>query len=155
MLQVSQKGTFQASLPLNTTGFTTDAVANSKLAYVAALVSGIAVGLDTNGDIQIHDGTADLTNSTFMGFLLLNASGEDYGNRSSMAESSYKVGVIMKGGCQINTDQIGVATVNPGDLLYINAVGKVTNVKATSEAVIGVAIEGATTASPNLEMLLY
>ena len=155
MLQVSHKGTFQASLPLNTSGFTTDPVANSKLAYVAALVSGIAVGLDSNGLIQIHDGTADLVNATFMGFLLLNASGEDYGNRSSMAESNYQVSVIMKGGAQINTDQIGVASIAQGDLLYIDASGLVTNAQATSEAVIGVALGAATTASPNLEMLLY
>lgn len=155
MLQVSHKGTYQASLPLNTSGFTTDPVANAKLAYVAALVSGIAVGLDTNGLIQIHDGTADLTNTTFMGFLLLNASGEEYGNRSAMAASNYQAAVIMKGGAQINTDQIGVASIDAGDLLYIDDSGLVTNVQATSESVIGIAVGGATTASPALEMLLY
>lgn len=155
MLQVSHKGTYQASLPLNQATLTGDAVADSKLAYITALVSGIAVGLDGNGLIEVHDGATNVTNANFMGFLLLDAAGEDYGNKSNLASSNYQVGVIMKGGCQINTDQIGVASIAAGDLLYIDGDGKVTNVQATTEAVIGVALAPATTASPQLEMLLY
>lgn len=156
MLQIKHQKTPVISVDLDTTGFTADVIANSNLAYVQGLVAGKAVNVDTSGKVQLHDGTADLTNSTFIGLLVNDAAGESYGNRPSLADASYQIGVVMRGGARVVSDQIASGlTVTPGEPIYVDANGLLTDVQATTEAPIGLSMSAASDASPELDLLLF
>jgi len=155
MLEIRHRG-INVNLDIDQDGFTGDVEVDAALAYVVSLKAGRIAGLDSDGYVQLADGSADSASvqQIPMGFIINDAAGYFYENKPALA--SKKVPVIM-GNCLIVTDQIDTTlTFTPNDVLYVGTgatAGLVTNVPSTSGYVIGVAGSSASSAAP--ELLIY
>jgi hypothetical protein len=153
MLQILHKGN-QISLDLDTSSFTGDIETDAALAYIQGLDAGRIIGINVSGYAALADGA--IANSIHpVGFLINDAAGYFFENKPAIA--SKKVASTW-GNCVIITDQIDTAlTFTPSQYVYAGTstkVGLVTNVPPTNARPIGITMSSASSASPNLTILV-
>lgn len=141
---------FSATLPLKT------AEVASKLAnmsgpnvYLDAIVAGVPLAVDTNGDAVLADGSIP---GNYIGFAVNGAMDNANANPGSLANKqiTYTAGVT-----EVETDVVvGGVQYNPGDLLYC---GTTTNkglltktAPGTPDAAVAVVLKGRLSASTDL-----
>jgi hypothetical protein len=140
MLLIHHKG-IHVSLPLDTTNFTGDVEADSKLPYVTGLVGGALAAIDANGVVQLADG--DPAKSLLpLGFLVNDAAGYFFMNKPAIAGKEV---AITHSPCMISTDQVKTGqTFTPGQKVYCGTgadAGKVVNAAPAATArPIGIAL---------------
>jgi len=155
MLEIRHRG-INVNLDIDQTGMTGDYEADAALAYVVGLKAGRVAGLDSNGKVQLADGSADSASVQQLpvGFIINDAAGYFYENKPALAS---KIVPVIMGNCVIVTDQIDTdQTFVPNEPLYVGTgakAGLVTNVPSTSGYIIGVAGSTASSAAP--ELLIY
>lgn len=150
MLQIRHKG-HQISLAVDPTLLALDAPTFQANATVLGFIAGRVVALTNPDDvIALADGN-ESNGLVPIGFLINDMAGNFYENKPALA-SGY-VGVSF-GPSVVVTDQIvsGI-TINPGDRLYVGTsgnVGLLTNVAPSNARAIGIALAGASPASPSV-----
>lgn len=153
MLKILHKG-LQFNAPLDTTGFSGDAVADATLASVLALKGGRTASIEAAG-VGLCDAAAS---DHFDGFIINDVAGYSYENKPALASG---IVPLITGPCVVVTDQIKAAdTFAIGDLVYAAGgadKGLVTKTVpgAGLTAPIGKALSAASAASPELTILVF
>ena len=123
MLKILQTAAKQVDLEMDTTGFGTDPIANSKLAVVTKMVGGRLAGIDDSGKATLaleHATASDAIHP--VGWIINDAGGFEYYNKAGMA--SKKVAVLpLVAGTLVETDQVDglISTYADGDVVYVDS----------------------------------